>query len=171
MTNEYTLDRLDMTRSAAPAAIEITAVAGALALGALARFPLPGTPVPVTLQVLPVLLAPFAVGRFRATAGVVLYLSLGFAGVPLFAASAGMGVTLGYLLGFMLVPAVATRFKNPALGILASLGIIYALGVTWLCLWLHVSPVQGVLLGVVPFMPGALLKAVAAYKLIPYVRG
>jgi len=146
------------------ALLDAIAVAGAVALGAWVRVPLPFSPVPVTLQTLPVLLAGFAVGRARATAGLALYLALGLAGVPLFATA--WGVTLGYLLAFVAVHSVVTRFRDPALGIVVGSVVIYAMGAAWLCLSLHYTPSEALMLGVVPFLLGDALKAVAAYRLV-----
>ena len=166
MAQEYTLDHvIAPDRSRALGILEVVAVAGAVALAAQVRI---GGPVPFTLQTLPVLLAPFAVGRNRAMAGLTLYLGLGLAGAPVFAGAAG--TTFGYLLAFAMVPAVMDRFRNPAAAIVAGLAVVFVCGVTWLCLWLHLSPWQGILLGCLPFLPGELLTGLAAYKLVPYVR-
>lgn len=169
-TKNLYLDMRDVRPGTAPALMEMLAVAGAVAIGAQLRFPLPGTPVPVTLQTLPVLLAPFAVGRFRATGGMALYVLLGLLGTPLFAGSAGVGATFGYLLGFMAAPMLIMRFERPALGLLAGFAAVFGLGVTWLAFWADLSPGQALMMGFVPFIPGALLKGMAAYRIIPLVR-
>ena len=150
------------------AVLDVVAVAGAVALGACVRIPLPFTPAPITLQTFPVLLAAYAVGRHRAMAGMLLYLLLGFAGAPLFAAP--FGPTFGYLLAFAAAPWVTTRFRSPAHGILAATLLIYAAGATGLCLWLRCTPWQALVLGVFPFLAGDALKAVAAYHLVDRVR-
>jgi biotin transport system substrate-specific component len=123
--------------------------------------------VPVTLQTLPVLMAAAAVGPYRATAGVLLYTGLGFAGVPLFAASGG--ATLGYLAGFALVPAVMARMERPLLSVLAGTAVIFACGAAWLSFYVGgLGP--ALLLGVAPFLPGALVKGMVAYKGILWFR-
>ncbi|MBI4556170.1 MAG: biotin transporter BioY [Candidatus Hydrogenedentes bacterium] len=136
-------------------------MAGAVALGAQVKIFLPFTPVPITLQTLPVLLAPFAVCAYRASAGLLLYACLGVLGAPVFAVTSG--ATLGYLIGFMAAPMVIQKFRNPAAGILAGTGVIYLLGVAWLILGLHLSPWQALVSGVLPFLPGDFGKAVIAY--------
>lgn len=153
---------------ATPAWLSVLAVAGAATLAAWVKIPLPFTPVPLSLQTLVVLLAPFAVGRGRATAGMMLYLGLGALGAPIF--TTPFGPTAGYLLGFIAVPWVIGRFRSPAHGILAASLTIYAFGALWLSIWLQVSPMTAVLLGVAPYLPGDILKAVAAYGLINYAR-
>ncbi|MCH8255792.1 MAG: biotin transporter BioY, partial [Gemmatimonadetes bacterium] len=86
----------------------ISLVLGALlvALGAQMALPLPGTPVPVTLQVPAVLLVGGLLGPRMGAASLVLYLALGAAGLPVFAPMGAPGVarlfgpTGGYLLAY-----------------------------------------------------------------------
>ncbi len=157
----------EATQRRESALFAVLAVAGAMAVGALVRIPLPFSPIPLTLQTVPVLLAAFTVGRTRAFAGILLYIALGLFGVPLFAA---YGPTFGYLVAFAMTPYVATRFRNPATGILCATVAIWLFGATWLAVWLHCSPWQAVALGVLPFIPGDILKAVAAYRLLRWVQ-
>src|SRR4026207_1075273 len=73
-------------------ALQVAAVLFVTALTALAAqisTPLPFTPVPFTLQPMVVLLGGAALGARLGLASQVLYLALGIAGVPVFAASAG----------------------------------------------------------------------------------
>ena len=169
-TKNLYFDTIEVRSGMAPAVMEALAVAGAVAIGAQLRFPIPGTPVPVTLQTVPVLLAPFAVGRCRATAGMALYVLLGILGTPLFAGSAGIGATFGYLLGFMVAPSLIMRFERPVAGLLAGFAVIYGCGMAWLAFWAELSFVQALMMGVVPFIPGAVLKGMAAHSLVPIVR-
>jgi biotin transport system substrate-specific component len=150
------------------AATEILAVAGAVALGALIKVRLPFSPVPITLQTFPVLLAGFAVGRWRASAGILLYVLLGLAQAPVFAVSTGP--TLGYLLAFIATPWIVMRFENRAFGILAASVAIYALGAGWLCLAYRFTPWQALIAGVAPFLAGDAVKAAAAWQLAERVR-
>ena len=88
----------------------IAVVFGALvvALAAQVAIPVPGSPVPVTLQGLAVLLVGGILGAGAGAAALVLYLLLGVAGLPVFAPIGvplvGMarllGPTGGYLLAF-----------------------------------------------------------------------
>ncbi|HOE65129.1 MAG TPA: biotin transporter BioY [Candidatus Hydrogenedentes bacterium] len=150
------------------ACMETLAVAGAVALGALIKLPLPFTPVPLTLQTLQVLLAAFAVGPRRAMAGLLLYMAAGYAGAPIFALS--FGATFGYIAGFVMAPWMVARFRNAAVGIAAGQAVIYLCGAAWLSLWLHVSAVHAIMIGVAPFLAGDLLKGAVAYKLVPHIR-
>lgn len=81
----------------------------AIVLAAQVSIPLPGTPVPITLQSLAVVLVGFALGFRRGIAAVGAYLAAGALGAPVFAGfntlPALWGPTSGYLVGF--IPAVA----------------------------------------------------------------
>lgn len=148
--------------------LEVLAVAGLLALCAQVRILLPFTPVPVTLQTLAVLALPFAIVPGRAMAGALLYAALGLAGVPIFAI--GFGPTFGYILGFAAAVPVVARFQKPAAGIFAGQLTIYALGIAWLSLWSTASPLQTVLLGILPFLPADALKMTLAYAFARWMK-
>jgi|GEM_PF-241200 len=68
---------------------------------------LPFTPVPITLQVLTVIFSAMMLGGPWATASQAMYISMGIAGLPVFAGFAGgpsvlLGPTGGYIIGFSL---------------------------------------------------------------------
>lgn len=153
---------------AAGAPVEVLAVAGALALGALVRFHLPFTPVPVTLQTLPVLLAGFAVGPRRAMMGVLLFAGLTLTGAPVGATA--FGPTFGYLLGFAIAPWIAVLPGRKPLGILLATLAIYVCGAAWLGLWGGLTAGQAVAAGVLPFLPGDAVKALAAWGVVARTR-
>jgi biotin transport system substrate-specific component len=142
------------------------------AIAARVTIPLPFTPVPITLQVMAVLLAGLVMGP-KAGASQIVYLAMIVAGLPVDARALGLaaltGPTAGYLMGF--VPAAfltgwlaerlpATRASR-FLAATAGVGIIYAVGVAWL------TPAVGSLrtawmLGVAPFILIDLGKALVA---------
>ncbi len=134
----------------------------AIALCAQVRIPLPFTPIPVTLQTLAVLVAPFAVGPARATAGALAYTVLGLMGAPLFAIT--LGPTFGYILGFSLAPWAMARFASPAIAVLAGTLAVYIPGVFWLALWAPESLGYLLVAGVAPFLPADAVKAAIAYR-------
>ena len=76
---------------------------------AAGRIPIPGTPVPITLQTLVVMMAGVVLSRRQAVAAVVMYVAMGACGLPVFAGGAStlalVGPSAGFILGF--VPAVA----------------------------------------------------------------
>ena len=72
------------------AAVDVLLVVGAsvlIALAAQMAIPLPFTPVPFTLQPMVVLVGAAALGSRLGLASQILYLALGIAGLPVFAAS------------------------------------------------------------------------------------
>jgi len=149
-------------------------------VGALAQISihLPGTPVPITGQTLGVLLAGTALGWRRAAAAMALYAVAGVAGVPWFADGAAgyASASFGYIVGFF--------FAAAACGYLAERGndrsvlrsvpamivgeiIIYAFGLTWLALDLHLGAGATLTAGFTPFVAGDAIKAVVAASLLP----
>jgi biotin transport system substrate-specific component len=161
---------LDSRRSKSVAAVVGVALFCLLTIvGAKIRVPLPGTPVPMTLQTAAVLFAGVALGARLGVCSQLLYLAIGLAGFPVFAEpGAGpqyvFGATGGYLLGFLIVPAVAGRLTARSSGLKPTLAaaaagtiLIFALGVGWLAvstssIWTALQQ------GLLPFWLGAVLK-------------
>lgn len=147
-----------------PALIGVAAVAGLMALGAIARFELPFSPVPATMQTFVALIAGYLLAPRQAVAGIALYLALAAAGAPLLAAQ-GIA-TAGYLAAMLLCPLVVTRFRSPLAGMLAASALIYALGAGWLMAGLGMSPAMALTAGVLPFLPGDALKITLALAVV-----
>lgn len=158
--------------------VAVVAGAAALALAAHVRFYLPGNPVPLTLQTLAVLLAGAWCGPVAGLGAVALYLAVGLAGAPIFAAGAAgwfylLGPTGGYLFGFLLAaPCVAwllsrTDSRWGLLGAL-TLGALIMLGAGALQLALvnGLGAGRALALGVAPFLPGEALKVGLAYHIL-----
>jgi biotin transport system substrate-specific component len=146
---------------------------GLISIGAWVSVPF--FPVPITLQTLFVLLAG-AVMKRDAIIPVSLYVILGALGLPVFHTGAtGLGILLGptggYLAGFVLAALVVGLFYEyesatmNIMGLLAGTGIIYLCGVSWLIYSLSVGFVPAVISGVLPFIPGDLIKGYAVYKI------
>ena len=160
---------------------EVALVAGGAGLvGLAAQFsiPLPGTPVPLTLQTFAVLLSGAALGFHRAALSMVLYLLAGAAGVPWYAdgKSGFGGPTFGYIVGFIaaaaLVGFLASRGgdRTPVRTVLtmtAGTLVIYAVGVPWLAQDLGLGLGEAAELGMYDFLVGDGLKVLAAAGLLP----
>lgn len=156
------------------------AAAGSVLLAASARvsFTVPFFPaVPVTAQTFAVLLIGALLGPRLAAATVGLYLAEGLAGLPVFTRGAGpaymAGPTGGYLVGFLgaawVVGALARngwdrRFATTVAAMSLGTLLILALGATWLAVLLGPVPA---LAAQVQFLPGAVLKILAAALLLP----
>lgn len=147
--------------------------------GARLTVPLPHTPVPGTLQTLVVLLAGLFLGARAGAASQVLYLSLGLAGIPVFAlpgAGPGylLGPTGGYLAGFAAAAWVtgwisgrspAGRPLRVVIALLAGSAVIHLAGLAWLTLQMGGSFTAAWTLAPVPFALFDLTKIVLAATL------
>jgi len=141
--------------------------------------PLYFTPVPITLQTMAVILVGLVLGPALGASAMVLYLAEGVMGLPVFSPQYPGGVahllgpTAGYLFsypiaaaaaGFVLRSVRSDRFQFPAAvlaGLVASV-FIFAMGAAWIAYLPHSSASAAWHLGVVPFLPGELLKIAAA---------
>lgn len=169
------------TQSRVRNAILVMGLTGFTALAAQISIPLPFTPVPLTLQTFAVLAGAAALGAERAVIAQVLYITLAVAGVPVLAGGASghevvVGATGGYLIGFVLASYVVGRISSngastksgkTALAFLAGSVLIYALGAPWLAFTTGNTITWAVVNGVVPFLVGDLIKAVAAGAVLP----
>jgi biotin transport system substrate-specific component len=144
---------------------------GLISLGAWISIPF--FPVPLTLQTLFVLLSGMILKRY-AVIPVSLYVVLGALGLPVFHAGvAGFGILLGptggYLIGFMgAALVVGLAYESPSetiriTGLLTGTGVIYATGIAWLMFSLGSGLLPAITMGLVPFIPGEVVKVYSAY--------
>lgn len=156
---------------------------GSLAIAASAQIQVPMQPVPMTMQSLVVLLIGIAYGPRLGAATVMLYLLEGLVGLPVFAGfkagpAALAGPTGGFLIGF--VPAAALAGWLAARGwarnvwrsvatFVAGHAVLFASGVTWLGLLIGFE--RAVMLGLLPFLPGTVVKAALGAALVVAMRG
>jgi biotin transport system substrate-specific component len=136
------------------------------------------TPVPITGQTLAVLLTSSMLGWRRGTAAMLLYALAGLAGVPWFAAGASgyIGASFGYVIGFILCAAACGwlaehRADRKLIGSIPAMFVgemvMYATGVIWLAIDLHVGAARAISLGLTPFIVGDLIKAGVAALVLP----
>lgn len=124
---------------------------------------LPFSPVPLTLQVAIVLLTGLILGPRDAFVVQAAYVGGGLIGLPWFAVVGPF--TTGYLLGFMLAaPLVSVMFNRWGAGVavLSGVATILLAGAVHLFLVMGFSLREVIILGVLPFIAGDLLKAVLA---------
>ncbi|MFD4659591.1 biotin transporter BioY [Kitasatospora sp. NPDC058444] len=160
---------------------DLALVAGGAALTGLAAqlsVNVPGSPVPVTGQTFAALLVGTALGARRGVASLALYLLAGMAGLPWFAegtsgwATASFGYVIGFVLAAALTGALARRGAdrtpvNTAVTMVLGSLAIYAVGVPYLALSLHVSLARAAELGLYPYLVGDALKAALAAGALP----
>ena len=158
-------------------------IAAFVVAGAYVSFPIPFSSVPVTLQVLGVFLAGIVLGPVWGAVSMLLYLTVGAIGLPVFAGGgAGLGTLLGPTAGYLWSYPIAagligvvvhrgTDLRDPAdvslpviVGALvAGTAVIYALGVAGLVAIAGYELAGAVSAGALVFVPGEVLKiAVAA---------
>jgi biotin transport system substrate-specific component len=157
----------------------VAVVVGAMlvALSAQVTVPMPGTPVPFTLQPAAVLFVAALLGPRLGAASMVLYLALGMSGMPVFTPIGFPGVarllgpTGGYLLAYPVAAVVTghlvgdTRsWRWVGIGLVAGMVTIHLGGVAQLAVYFR-SLGAGILEGSLPFIWLDLLK-VAAVGLI-----
>ena len=169
-------------RSPRTRALGIVLAAGALALGSQFALPIPGTPVPITLQPMLVVLAGLLLGPVDGAAAMVLYLVAGAAGLPVFAPMGApgllrlLGPTGGYLLAYPVAAAVAGRFGagrssyvTRAIAAAAGMLVLYAGGITQLAV-ITGSLERAAALGALPFVAIDAAKSLVAAALAGFRR-
>lgn len=136
---------------------------------------------PITGQSLAVLLVAWLLRWQWGTLAVILYLLVGVLGAPVYSDfSSGIetftGPSLGYFIGFIVATAVVgkmaetqkSRFGYYLLQMLIGSLIILLIG--WLGLFRYLDAKDGFMKGVLPFLPGALVKIFLAAILLSVYR-
>jgi biotin transport system substrate-specific component len=154
-------------------------------VAAQVSIPLPFTPVPFTLQPMVVLLGGAALGSRLGMTSQLLYIALGLAGLPVFAASPVLpqglarllGPTGGYLMsypfagfatGYLAERGLDRRYLTSVLAMGAGLAIIFTCGLSWLAFGVpHAGLSNAVRTGLVPFLPADILKVFLAAAVLP----
>lgn len=179
-TNAVIVDRW-VAKSASKSAALVLGLVGLTATSAQVSIPLPFTPVPLTLQTFAVLVGAAALGAHRAVVAQALYFLLASLGAPILAGGAGgldkaIGATGGYLIGFIFASFVVgtiakqgatQRIKSTLVAYFVGSLVIYAFGFSWLAIFTGNSFSWAFVNGVIPFVIGDLLKALAAGLLLP----
>ncbi|MGE5815981.1 MAG: biotin transporter BioY [Acidobacteriota bacterium] len=175
-----TLDRTVIRTSAVLIMTLLTVVAAQISV------PLPFTPVPFTFQPMLVLIGGAALGARLGATSQILYLALGIAGLPVFAASPVLpqgalrllGPTGGYLMAYPIAAFLAgslaergfdKRYLTSFAAMAAGLAVVFAFGVIWLATF--VAPAAGwrgaVAAGFTPFIVADLAKLALAAGVLP----
>jgi len=150
-----------------------------VALGGQIRVPIPGSPVPLTLQVVFVLLAGALLTPAAAATSMVLFVGAGILGAPIFSGGgAGVaylaGPTGGYLAGFVAGAAVCAlvlggrrdSFGRTCLAMAAGVITIHLCGVAHLMLYLGGDFMAAIRAGALPFLPMDILKVGVAASVV-----
>jgi len=155
-----------------------------VALCARIYLPIPGTPVPLTVQNLAVLMVGLALGSWRGFAALALYLAEGAAGMPVFSPTGAVGLahlvgpTGGYLLAYPVVAALTgyifehgkQTFARAAVAAVAGEILLFACGILWLYVLTH-SLARAVSFGLYWFVFAELIKVMFAAGSVRIWRG
>jgi biotin transport system substrate-specific component len=147
-------------------------VAGALALAAAGRASFDLGPVPITLQTYALFVAAGLFGGRLALLAVLAWLACAAFGLPVLAGGAGgwkavTGSTMGFLAGMAAAAWVVGEAAPKArswlpLTLLIAAGHVIVLAVGWAGLATFMDPGPAFTVGVLPLLPGAALKSLAA---------
>lgn len=167
------------TRQMALAAL-MTAV---LCIVAPFSLPLPFSPVPISFATFILYLDAYVLGSRLGTISCVLYLLLGFAGLPVFSGFSGgigrlLGPTGGYMIGYVFLIFIGGfvieisdgKKLYAALGLISGTIITYAFGTAWLASQMDLTFIQGLAAGVFPYLPGDAVKIIAAMIIGPVLK-
>ena len=161
----------------------VTCILGPLSLA------IPVSPVPISLTNLAVYFAIYVLGMKRGTISYCIYLLLGlvglpvFLGLPFFPAYAGglgklAGPTGGYLIGFIFMALICGLFIEKwekkiymhFIGMVLGTAVCYVFGTAWLAYTAHMGFAAALAAGVIPFIPGDLVKIIIAMIAGPIIR-
>lgn len=145
--------------------------------------PIPFSPVPISFTNLAIYFTVFILGWKRGTISYLIYLLIGLIGLPVFSGFAGgpgklLGPTGGYLIGFIFMTIIAGLFIEKCngnlylyvIGLILATGIAYALGTVWLSYQAHLTFLQALMAGVIPYLIGDGVKIAIAVIIGPILR-
>lgn len=153
----------------------IAAMAAVICVLAPCSLAIPFSPVPISLTNLALYVIVYVEGWKRGLLSYLVYLLVGLAGMPVFSGFTSgpaklLGPTGGYLIGMILLVVVAgivvehtSRWYLHFLGMTAGTAIAYLLGTAWLyASGLYPTFSSALAAGVVPFIPGDVIKMILA---------
>ncbi|MBD9334963.1 MAG: biotin transporter BioY [[Ruminococcus] faecis] len=156
----------------------VTCVLGPLSI------PLPFSPVPISLTNFAIFLAIFILGMKNGTISFIIYLLLGAVGVPVFSSFRGglqvlAGPTGGYLIGFIFLALIMgfaldhfdRKLVPTIIGMIIGMAVCYAFGTVWLAKLLSLSFKEGLMMGVIPYLPGDAAKIIIVAIVGPKLYG
>ena len=175
MINALTLNREIISSRTLNAVLGTAFFILATALGAYVRIPVPGTPIPITLQTFFVVLSGAVLGKKLGAFSQIGYIFLGVMGLPVFQGYASgiahaFGPTGGYLVGFMAASYLIGKMlekedSNPykiIISLVAGNAVLYSFGIIWLMFLYRISLLNAITIGVMPFLAVEAVKISAA---------
>ena len=139
--------------------------------------------VPISLTNLAIYFAIYALGGKRGTLSYIVYLFIGLVGLPVFSGFSGgfpklFGPTGGYLIGFVFMAFISgifiDKFSNKIymcfLGMVLGTIVTYIFGTAWLAYEAHMTFNKALAVGVLPFIPGDIVKIIIASFIGPQIK-
>ncbi|EKQ56602.1 MULTISPECIES: biotin transporter BioY [unclassified Clostridium] len=139
--------------------------------------------VPISLTNLAIYFAIYILGKKQGTISYMVYLLIGLIGLPVFSGFSGgfpklAGPTGGYLIGFAFMAFISGLFIDKFtdkiymcfLGMVLGTVVTYLFGTAWLSYVAHIPFNKALAAGVLPFIPGDLIKMVIAALIGPQIR-
>ena len=132
---------------------------------------LPFTPVPISFTNLVIYFSIMVIGMKRGTISYLVYLLIGAVGLPVFSGfGGGLAKLAGHLVGFIFLALISgfftEKFSNnvimTAIGMILGTAVTYTFGTIWLCAQMHLTFIQGLYAGVIPYLPGDAAKIIVA---------
>lgn len=148
---------------------------------------IPVSPVPISLATFAIYLTVIILGWEDGTISVLVYVLLGFAGAPVFTGFTGgagkvLGPTGGFIIGYIFLAFIEGAFVEGArkarpyeevvgasytsapilLGMVLGTIVLYVFGTLWLMRQAELTLVAALSAGVLPFIPGDIVKMIVA---------
>ncbi len=136
---------------------------------------IPVSPVPISFTNLAIYLTVMILGWKKGVVSYLIYLLIGLAGVPVFSAFTSgpgklLGPTGGYLIGFVFLALISGFFVEKfngkiymyAAGMVVGTAVTYAFGTIWLAYQAHMDFAAALMAGVIPYLPGDIVKILIA---------
>lgn len=136
---------------------------------------IPISPVPISLGMLGIYFVTSVLGMKLGIASVLIYILMGLVGIPVFTGfTAGpgklLGPTGGYIIGYIFMALICgffvDKFNKNLLwyfsGMVLGTAVCYFFGTLWLAHQMQYTFFQALMAGVIPYIPGDLVKLVIA---------
>ena len=139
--------------------------------------------VPVSFTNLAIFFTIYILGTKKAIVSILLYILIGLVGTPVFSGFSGglakiLGPTGGYIIGFVFMTFISgifiDKFINKwylcVLGMISGTAVCYAFGTIWLSYQADMTLPAAIGIGVIPFIPGDIIKIIIAAIMGPMNR-
>ncbi len=139
--------------------------------------------VPISFTNLAIYITIYTLGMKKGALSFLIYLLVGFTGLPVFSGftsgpSKLLGPTGGYLIGFVFMALISgffiDRFINKwylcIVGMVLGTGVCYVFGTGWLAYQANMPASAALAAGVIPFIPGDLSKIFISAYIGPKIR-